>query len=236
MKKLQETQTYSFKISWLGQPLIAIRAGNLTRPNHKTAIGACGGVSVSERRPARNAVALPKRICRPAMLASYPRQPVRQSMRRALRRNRPVNNFPDLFAELDVFDILRQIVKPAQQAERISDRRPSRLTEARGDSQPSLITKLDHDPIFNFFDANRQGGLPSGHGACMRCDLNSQVLLRADNLRVHIPAVKLRHKRMSHVVRFDVSVKNSSVHVFDYNALYKRRRSVVAFHLLKTYT
>lgn len=37
---------------------------------------------------------------------------------------------------------------------------------------------------------------------------------------------------MREIVGFDISVKNSSVHVFDYNLLYKRRRSVVAFHII----
>jgi hypothetical protein len=27
-------------------------------------------------------------------------------------------------------------------------------------------------------------------------------------------------------------VKNSSIHVFDYNPLYQRRRNVVAFHII----
>ena len=55
-----------------------------------------------------------------------------------------------------------------------------------------------------------------------------------NHLRVHVAAVEFRHQRVGDVVRFDVSVKDSSVHVFDYNPLYKRRRYVVVFHLYMT--
>jgi hypothetical protein len=49
---------------------------------------------------------------------------------------------------------------------------------------------------------------------------------------MHISAVKFRHQGMSNVVWIDVSVKNSSVHIFDYNPLYQRRRFVVVFYIL----
>ena len=55
--------------------------------------------------------------------------------------------------------------------------------------------------------------------------------LGADNLRLQIAAVELCHQCMREVVGFDISVKNSPVHVFDYNPSYPRRQFVVAFHI-----
>jgi len=64
-------------------------------------------------------------------------------------------------------------------------------------------------------------------------DLHCDFVFLTDDLRVHIAAVEFCHQGMSNIVGFDVSMKNSSVHVFDYNPLYQRRRSVVVFHLSK---
>jgi len=50
-------------------------------------------------------------------------------------------------------------------------------------------------------------------------------------LRVHVPMVIFGHEGIGNIGGLDVSVKNSSVHIFDYNPLYERRRSVVAFHV-----
>lgn len=55
-----------------------------------------------------------------------------------------------------------------------------------------------------------------------------------NNLRVHITAIEFCQQGLRDVVRLDVTVKNSSVHVLDYNPLYRRRQIVAAFHLILT--
>jgi hypothetical protein len=49
---------------------------------------------------------------------------------------------------------------------------------------------------------------------------------------VIVAAVEFCHQRVRKIVGFDAAVKNSSVHVLDYNPVYKRRRFVVAFHII----
>lgn len=153
-------------------------------------------------------------------------------MGRAERRDSSINYFPYFLAQLHVLDILRQIVQPAEQAQRIAKRRPGCLTETRRDPKPGLLAHFRHDAIFNLLDVDRQRGLPARHCIRARCDLHRNFVFPADHLRVHIPAVELRHQGMGNIVRVDVSVKDSSVHVFDYNPLYERRRYAAVFHLL----
>ena len=108
------------------------------------------------------------------------------------------------------------------------------MADAGGYTQPGLPAQFDHNAIFNLLDADRQGGLPAGHGSRPCSDLHRPVIVLSNHLRVHVAAVEFRHQGVGDVIRFDVSVKDSSVHVFDYNPLYKRRRYVVAFHLYMT--
>jgi len=80
-------------------------------------------------------------------------------------------------------------------------------------------------------DADGERGLPSGHGSRPCCDLHRHIVVLPNYLRMHVAAVEFRHQGVGDIIRFDISVKDSSVHVFDYNPLYERRRYVVVFHL-----
>ena len=105
-------------------------------------------------------------------------------MRGAKRGDGFINSLPDLFAQLNAFKVLREIVEPRKQAERIPKRRPCRLTEARGNSHPCLLTEFDHDAVFNCLNADGEGGLPAGHRAGARGDLDCHFILLPDGLRV----------------------------------------------------
>lgn len=76
-------------------------------------------------------------------------------MRCAKSSDRFINGFPNLFAKLNAFQILREIVQAREQAERVAKRRPRSLTEARRDTQPRLLTELDHDAIFHLLNVDR---------------------------------------------------------------------------------
>ena len=140
-------------------------------------------------------------------------------MRCAEGDNRAINRLPHIFAELDVFDILCEIVQSAEQAEWIAKRGYGCLTQTRRHSQPGLLTQIHHDPILHFLDGDGECRLPAGHGTHAGCHLDRHFLLIADHLGVQVAAVKFSHQGLRDVVRFDVSVKNSPVHVFDYNPL-----------------
>jgi len=152
-------------------------------------------------------------------------------MRRTKCHNSSINYFPYFLAQLHIFYILSEIVQSSEQAEGIAQRRDGCLTQAGSHSQPGLLTQLHHNAIFNFFDVDGQRSVPTRHHPHARCNLHSDLVLVAYYLCVHIPTVKLCDQGVGHVVWRDVSVKNSSVHVFDYNPLYERRRNVVVFYL-----
>jgi len=152
-------------------------------------------------------------------------------VRCAKGRNSSIDYFPDIIAQLHIFNVLGKIVQPTQQAERIVQRREGRLTQAGGHSQPGLLPQLHHDAVFNFLDVDGQRRVPARHHPYACCDLHSDPILIAHYLCIHIPTVKLCDQSVGEIVWRNVSVKNSSVHVFDYNPLYERRRNVVVFYL-----
>ena len=139
-----------------------------------------------------------------------------------------IHQFPNPIVQLNAFDVLRDVVEPAEQAKWIPQRRPGCLSETRRDSQPCLFPQLDHDPIFNLLNADCQRGLPTRHGAHSCCNLHRDFVLVAHRLRTHIPAVEFRHEGLRNIARCYVPVENSSVHEFDYNPLHQRRLQVVA--------
>jgi hypothetical protein len=140
-------------------------------------------------------------------------------MRRAKRRYSTLDHIPCLLVELNVFDILREIIQPAKQTEWIPKRRYGGVPQARRDPKPGLLTSLNHHPIFNFLYIDGKGGLPARHRAHARRNLHSHFVLIAYDLRMQVATIELYHKCMSHIVWYYISVKNSPVHVFDYNPL-----------------
>lgn len=191
-----------------------------------------GWLGVPERRSASDAGAFSQRVGGSAMIAGDARKPVGQGVRGAKRRHRFVNGVPNFFAQLNTFDILREIVQPREQTERIPKRRPCRLSDAGGDSHPRLLTELDHDPVFGRLDAHGEGGLPAGHRSHAGGDLHRHFVFLPDRLRAQIAAIKFRRQRAGDIVWRDAAVKDSSVHEFDYNPLHHQRRlRVVALYI-----
>ncbi len=177
-------------------------------------------------------ISLSQWIARPAELAGDASQPFRKSVRGAQGNNCAVYRLPDLVSQLDAFNILREVIQAVDQAEGVAKSCNRSVTQARSHSQPGLLAYFHHDPVFNSLDADGHGCLSTRGRAHSGGDLYSHFLFCPHKLRMKVPTVELSHECMSKIVGFDVSVKNSSVHVFDYNPLYKRRRSVVAFHII----
>jgi len=133
--------------------------------------------------------------------------------------NRAIDCLPYIFTELYVFDVLREIIQPAEQAERIPERGYGSMTQACRHSQPGLLPQIHHDPILHVLDVDGECGLSARHGAHAGRNLYCHSLLIANHLCMQVSAIKFSHQGLSNVVRFDISVKNSPVHVFDYNPL-----------------
>jgi hypothetical protein len=142
-----------------------------------------------------------------------------------------INDPPDFVVELHAFNVLCEIVQSAEQAEGISQRGNGCMTQAGRDAEPGLLTHLDHDPVFDRLDVDGQCGLSAGHCAAAGGDLDSHFVVVPQDLRVHVAAVELRHQGVGDVVWLDISVKNSSVHVFDYNPALLATTVVVVFHV-----
>jgi hypothetical protein len=143
----------------------------------------------------------------------------------------PIDDLPGFLAELHAFDILGKIIQPAQQTERIPQGCEGCVAQAGRDSQPGLLAHLNHDAILDGLNVNSQRGVPAGPCPGMGGNLDGHFVLIPQHLGMHVAAIELCHQGMCDIIGFDVSVKDSSVHVFDYNPLYRRRRFVVVFNI-----
>lgn len=153
-------------------------------------------------------------------------------MRRAQSDDGPIDRFPDAIGHLHALNILCQVVQAMKQIEGITKRGYCSMTQACCHPKPGLLAYFHHDPIFNSLDVNGHGCLSTRLGFPAGCDLYRYSLFCPQYLCLKIPAVELSQKGMCQVAGCDIPVKNSSVHVFDYNPLYRRRHSVVAFHII----
>lgn len=94
------------------------------------------------------------------------------------------------------------------------------MAQAGRQPQPGLLAQFDHNPIFHRADADGQRSLTARHGASACSNLDCHIIVVSEQLCIQIPAVELCHEGMGNVVRFDVAVKDSPIHVFDYNPFY----------------
>ena len=176
-------------------------------------------MGIAHRRTAGQAAAFTEWIGRAAVIAGDARQALGELFGSAQVDNGPVDHVPDPVGELDVFDILGQVVEPAEQAERVAQGREGRLPEACGHAQPGLLADLQHHAVLHGLNVDRHGGVPAGAGAHAGGDLDGHFILCAQDLGVQVAAVEFRHQGVGDIVRLDVPVEDSSVHVIDYNPL-----------------
>lgn len=146
-----------------------------------------------------------------------------------------MDDVPHVFAKLDIFNVLGEIVQSTEQAKGIAECCKGSVAEAGCQTQPGLPAQFDHNAIFNFLDADSESGLSARHGSRPCSDLDRHVIGLPNHLRIHVAAVEFCHQSAGDIIRFDVAVKDSSIHVFDYNPLYKRRRYVVVIPSLYDY-
>jgi uncharacterized protein YraI len=91
------------------------------------------------------------------------------------------------------------------------------LTQTCGHTHPCLFSDVDHDPVLDTLDGNGQCGLPARLRPCSRSDLDGKFGCLSNCLSVEIATIKFSHQGLGYIIWFDISVKNSSFHVLDYN-------------------
>lgn len=124
---------------------------------------------------------------------------------------------PDPVADLKVFDILRNIIQPPQQAERVANGGERRCAEACRHAQPGLLTQLDHDAFLEGLNRHRHRRLPARHRPRTSAHLHNNPVFIPQRLRPQVALVKLRQERLGDTHRLDLSVKDFPLHELDYN-------------------
>lgn len=209
----------------------AVGANQFFGSDRKPAVGTGCRMDISERRTTGNAVTLPDGVRCSAEFTGNARQTIRKCMGGGQCDSCLVNHLPNVIVELDALDILGEIVQAVEQAKWIAQRRKRGLPDTRRDPEPRLFANVDHHPILNGLEGDRESSLSAGHGAQTGGNLYRHFVFRARYLGVEIATIEFCHQRMCNVIGLDVAVKNSPVHLFDYNPSIPRRQFVVAFHI-----
>lgn len=118
-----------------------------------------------------------------------------------------------------MFDVLRDVVQPSKQIQWIPQCRQGAGPEAGRNPKPGLLAQLNHDPIFQLVDAERDRGLPPGGRAGPAPDLYDQFSPLTEHLGAQISLIEFSQQGLGDIRRIDVPVKNFTVHEVDYNRL-----------------
>lgn len=134
---------------------MAVGAAGFIRCNHKPTIRAGGWVGISQGSAAGNAGAFAQGIRRSAVFTCDSAQSFGKRVGRAKSMDGAIDYSPHVFAELHTFEILGQVIQPAEQAERVAKGGKSRMAEAGSYTHPGLSTHFDHNAIFHRTDVDR---------------------------------------------------------------------------------
>ena len=221
MKKLQAGQACRLikygRADLSAQFSTAIRTDSLLGGDDETAVRTGGRLYIAQRPATGQAAWLPNRVGRAAVFTREPGKFLRQGVGGVQRSHGPLDGFPGVFTELYTLDILGQIVQPAQKAERIAQRGHRGMAEARRQTEPGLLANVHQDAVFDGLQIDGHCGRPAGSEATACSYLYGHAIFVAQHLCVHAAAVELCHERLGNVIWFDIAMKNSSFHVFDYN-------------------
>ena len=172
---------------------------------------------ISQRGPTSQTTRLAHRIGGPTVFARQACKPFRQGVGGFERCHHALDHGPGPLVELHAFDILGEVIQPAEQTKGIPQGRNGGLTQACRHAQPGLLADLHENAIFDGLQVNGQRRVPPGAGASTGGDLDRHLFRVPEDLGVHIATVEFRHQGVCDVIGFDVAVKNSTFHVFDYN-------------------
>ncbi len=175
------------------------------------------GLDGSQRRAAGHAARLADRVGRAAIFASQAAQAFGKLVAGASGLNFPGDGRPDLLVQLQVLDVLGDIVQATKQVQWIHERRDGALSQAGGHAHPLLLADLHRHAVFDRLDVHSQRGLPAGARPLAGCDLHGEMVAFAQYLCPQVALVEFCQQCLGDISGDDISVKNASFHVFDYN-------------------
>lgn len=152
-----------------------------------------------------------------AIFASYALQIFRKVGGRARRPRRLRDDRPNAFAHLQTLNVLREVVQPPKQTERIANSGKRRRSDAGGDAQPRLLTQFRHDAVFDGLNRYRHCRLSARRRIGARADLHDDFVAFAQRMSAQIALIKFRNQRPRQIGGLKVSVKNFAFHRLDYN-------------------
>ena len=91
------------------------------------------------------------------------------------------------------------------------------MPKARCHTQPGLLADFHDNPVLDTLKIDGQRRMTARWRARACRDLDCHLVFVSKDLGKHVTAIKFCHKCMGNIMWLDISVKNSSFHVFDYN-------------------
>jgi hypothetical protein len=112
-----------------------------------------------------------------------------------------IDDLPDAFCDLQILNILRQIIQPTEQAERVSPGRERGDPNIRSNTQPFLLPYLYGNTVFNFLNRNRERSLPAGRRTLAGRDLYHYLLIVPELPGDQITPVEMGDQRPAYLGR-----------------------------------
>lgn len=133
-------------------------------------------------------------------------------MRGPRKSSKPVQGLPDVLVELQTFKVLGQIVKPANQAERVLQGAECRHAQAGSHPKPRLAADLDSHAIFDRLQCYRQGGPAASAAHASGGNLDDDLVLISNLLCDQVLPVISGEQALGELGGGDLTVVNSSFH------------------------
>lgn len=128
-----------------------------------------------------------------------------------------IDHLPYALTQLQVLDVLSEVIQAMQQIPWIQQGCQSRLPQGGCRAKPFLLAELNENAIRRLLERDGQRRRPTGRGARPRPDLHYKVVLLPQDLRPQSTAIELGHQSTGKNERSEVTMQDSSLHVFDYN-------------------
>ena len=152
-----------------------------------------------------------------AIITKHPLQTFGEFIRCARGQDSAIDGFPYLVGQLDVFKILRKVVQPAQQGKWITKRGQRGLPQTGRHAQPGLLSNLHHNPFIGALQCNCESCVAARLCTQSRGNLHGHLPGLPECLCVQVAVIEFTQQSLRDIAWLYVSVKNSPVHVFDYN-------------------
>jgi len=175
---------------------MTIGAGTFCGGDNKAAVHTSTGLCAAERCAAPNTLWRTNLVCSIAIFTLQPAQTFGKGMGNVGGFGKFLNVLPDTFPQLKGFDILSEIIEPAQQGKRVPKRAERRFPQAGGDSHPILFPHLNTHPIGYFLKRNGGRGLSACARKTVGGNLDDHLIAAPDFLRTKVAPVKTGNQLM----------------------------------------